>query len=158
MAVSSIRLPNISNDGICHAILKNNSRCKNPTYKKLNGQYSKWCSVHILQTSINKSYQQLRGYYSETVKDFKEEVKNYIDIMSKLVLSSEEELEYIDIILEMHTLLSGFQNLLQDNENKYDLATNHSISENFKDLLDNYQALTKRANNLTQIIKTRQSN
>jgi hypothetical protein len=59
MAVSSIRLPNISNDGICHAILKNNSRCKNLTYQKPNGQYSKWCSVHTLRCSeLNKTYKQ----------------------------------------------------------------------------------------------------
>jgi hypothetical protein len=110
----------------------------------------------ILQTSITKSYQKLRGYYLETLTDFKAEVEIYIDIMSKVDLTMEEQMEYIDLILEMHTLLSGFQNLLQDNENKYDQVTNHKVSESFKELLDNYQLLTKRANKLTQKIKSRQ--
>lgn len=63
MASTYTNFPKISDDERCHAILADGSRCRNQTFLKQNGRYSKWCSTHSTKCS------RLNGEYKESCKN-----------------------------------------------------------------------------------------
>lgn len=63
MASIYTNFPKISDDERCHAILEDGSRCRNQTFLKQNGRYSKWCPTHSTKCS------RLNGEYKESCKN-----------------------------------------------------------------------------------------